>query len=235
MNRHFIRRSSLTVLLGALSFAVFALDVPRYELGLGFGLASYTIDSGYSGPSIRYDNFPITGYATESESAIEGTTGRLPYSGNPFAINTDLLIRWPIGSSFAIAYSNRASFAFEEAIHRGDYTHELSPVLTVFGLTGVELEWYPTKTATGPWLSALAGITALDQPFCDGYFTQIGVGGGTTLGWRLARHRALALNVLYEATFIPSWTKDTISDLGGDLWGDASGFEVSAVYRFGIK
>jgi hypothetical protein len=236
MNPRFLRCSALAFLLVALATAASALDVPRFELGIGFGAPIYTIDTSYSGPSIRYGNFPINTYEAEVASTSDDSlTGRYPFSGKPFAINTDFLVRWPLGSSFAIAYSNRVAFAFEDAIHRGDYTHELSPVLTLFGLTGVELEWYPTKAATGPWLSGLLGLTALNQPFCDGYFTQIGFGAGTTLGWRFARHKAVAINVLYESTSIPSWTIDKIEDLGGHISGEASGIDVSAVYRIGIK
>jgi hypothetical protein len=158
-----------------------------------------------------------------------------PASSSPVAINTVFMVRAPIGSNFAIAYSNRVAFCMDNIIHRGDFVVDYDLVLSLYGLTGVEFEYYPRGSGeAGPWFAAVAGLSVLDQPFCQGYLAQLGFGGGATAGWRFSRKLAVELNGMYLGTSIIGITKDKVADAGGSVEGSASGFTVSAALRFGF-
>jgi hypothetical protein len=227
------RRSLVAAALVALSAALvpaFGQGLPKVEFSVGGGLASYDIDGGYSGPDVYVDGVRVTPYAGQFDYEP------YPASSAPASINTAYLVRWPIGDKLAIAYSNRVAFALDDIIHRGDYVIPYDDaLLTLYGLTGLELEVYPKGSAEpGPWLAAVAGVSALIQPFVTAYFPQLGVGGGATAGWRFSRTLALEVNGMYLRTFIPGILKDKAEAAGGSLYGDSSGFTVSAALRFGF-
>lgn len=228
------RRSLVAAALAALSAALvpaFGQGLPKVEFGIGGGLASYDIDGGYAGPDVFVNGVRVTQYAGQPNYE------RYPASSAPASISTAYLVRWPLGDRLAIAYSNRVAFAFDSIIHRGDYVIPYDDaLLTVYGLTGLEFEFYPKGSAEpGPWLAAVAGVSALMQPFVAAYFPQLGVGGGATAGWRFSRTLALEVNGMYLKTFIPGLLKAKAEDAGGgSLYGESSGFTVSAALRFGL-
>jgi hypothetical protein len=219
--------------IAALSAALvpaFGQGLPKVEFGVGGGLASYDIECGYSGPDVFVDGVRVTEFAGQFDYEP------YPASSSPTSINTAYLVRWPIGGSFAIAYSNRVAFAFDDIIHRGDYVIPYDDaLLTLYGLTGLEFEFYPKGSAEpGPWLAAVGGVSALIQPFVTAYFPQLGLGGGATAGWRFSRKLAFEVNGMYLKTFIPGILKDKVESEGGSLYGDSSGFTLSAALRFGF-
>ncbi len=212
--------------------ALVAQGLPRVEFGIGGGVAPYDIDGSYSGPSnLYYDGYPVMTYdyaITHSYSNVK----RYPASSSPASINTVFMYRFPIGSNFAIDYSNRVAFCMDKIIHRGDYYADFDLVLSIYGLTGIEFEYYFKGTSEpGPWVAGIVGFSALIQPFVEGYFPQLGFGGGATAGWRFSRTLALEANAMYLGTSILGITKDKV---GGDLEGSASGFTASLALRFGF-
>jgi hypothetical protein len=226
-------RTLAALAIAALSAALvpaFGQGLPKVEFGVGGGLASYRIDGGYSGLDVLVNGITVTEYRGQFDYEP------YPASSSPTSINTVFMIRVPIGGSFAVAYSNRVAFAFDDIIHRGDYVIPYDdPLLTLYGLTGLEFEFYPKGNAEpGPWLAAVAGVSSLIQPFVTAYFPQIGFGGGATAGWRFGRNLALEVNGMYLRTFIPGLLEDKVADVGGSLYGDSSGFTVSAALRFGF-
>jgi len=229
MKSNFILAAAIIVLASALAPAT-AQGLPRTEFGIGGGLASYDIDGSYSGPDILVNGVRVSPYAGQSEYSP------YPASSSPVSINTVYMLRWPIGTNFAIAYSNRVAFAFDSIIHRGDYVIPYDdPLLTLYGLTGVEFEFYPKGSGEpGPWVAAVVGASALMQPFVTAYFPQLGFGGGATAGWRFSEKLALEVNGMYLKTFIPGILKGKAEDAGGSLEGETGGFTVSAALRFGF-
>lgn len=228
--------SAAVVLSAALVPAAFGQGLPRVEFGIGGGFASYEIEGSYSGPDIYYGGFPVDTFDPNMNDGLGYEKySEYPASSAPVSIDTVFMVRAPIGSNFAIAYSNRVAFCMDNIIHRGDYVVDYDLVLSLYGLTGVELEYYPRGTAeAGPWIAAVAGLSVLDQPFCQGYFAQLGFGGGATAGWRFSRTLALELNGMYLGTSIIGITQDKVADAGGSVEGSTSGFTVSAALRFGF-
>jgi hypothetical protein len=216
--------------------AAFGQGLPKVEFGIGGGFASYGIEGSYSGPKIYYDGFPVEEFdASMNDGLGYKKYSAYPASSSPVSINTVFMIRAPIGSNFAIAYSNRVAFCMDSIIHRGDFVVDYDLVLSLYGLTGVEFEYYPKGSAeAGPWFAAVAGLSVLDQPFCQGYLAQLGFGGGATAGWRFSRTLALELNGMYLGTSIIGITQDKVADAGGSVEGSASGFTASATLRFGF-
>jgi hypothetical protein len=226
-------RTILAAALLALSaslFPAYSQGLPRAEFGIGAGAASYDIDGGYSGPDIWVSGVRVSQYAGQAEYSP------YPESSAPASINSVYILRCPIGDNFAIAYSNRVAFAFDSIIHRGDYVIPYDdPLLTLYGLTGAEFEYYPKGGGEpGPWVAAVAGISVLIQPFVSAYFPQMGIGGGATAGWRFSGKLALEVNGMYLRTFIPGFLEKKVEDAGGSLYGESSGFTVSAALRFGF-
>jgi hypothetical protein len=231
---------SLLGILVALALPAFAQDLPRFELGLGGGATSFSLDASYSGAKILYDGMTIQSY--ESAVASYGSNTKnvnypqaYPYDAAIPAIHTDFLVRWPVAKQVALAYSNRVNFAFDDRIHRADYYNSYGPILTIFGLTGIEAEYYFNPDCVGPWVSGLAGLTVLNQPFVKGYFTQIGFGAGGSIGWRFSRKSALAVDAIYHSSSIPGITQDKVTEAGGSIEGSSSGISVSLAYRIGIN
>ncbi len=225
--------ASALIVLATLAPAI-AQGLPRVEFGIGGGVASYDIDGSYSGPSnLYYDGYPVMTY--DYALAHYYDPEHYPASSSPASINTVFMYRFPIGSNFAIAYSNRVAFCMDGIIHRGDYVADYDLVLSLYGLTGVEFEYYFKGTSEpGPWIAGILGFSALMQPFVQGYFPQLGLGGGATAGWRFSRTLALEANAMYLGTSILGITKDKVEDLGGEVEGSASGFTASLALRFGF-
>jgi hypothetical protein len=227
-------RLVLVAAFASLAAVAFAGDRPIVEFGIGAGALDYSIESSFDNPSMG--TVTLGGYAVhEYDSSVQGEES-YPYSGTPISINTAFLVRLPIGRHFALAYSNRVSFAMDEVIHRADYYELCSEtVLTMAGLTGLEAEYYFLEGPSGPWVSVLCGVSVLDQPyFLGNYLFQMGWGAGGTVGWRFSKHLAAELNAYYMGESVSSIIESKVEDAGASVSGSMSGLAISAGLRFGL-
>ena len=236
-----MKRLALVLALSSLvlSFSV-AQGLPTFEFSIGPGFLSYGIDCTYTDPagmSASYGGHIMTDWDNVGSGTTWDIAAKYPAEESPFALNTLFLVRLPLSGRFAIAYSNRVAFAFDHIVHREDrYGDSDDMVLTLAGVTGAELEYYVMEPGKGLWLGAFGGLSVLNQPFVKGYFTQLGFGGGATVGWRLSRKTAFELNGFYFSTSIPQTVVDKVEALksGLSFSGEASGFSLTAGVRFGL-
>lgn len=179
---------------------------------LGAGISGYFISSDFTNPGyeITYGDETLYQYIDVNSD----THSLMPVNQILGSLILDAAIFYGLSNKLILGAGTRNYLDFDNVVHKTGYVANDTFAFTMIGIIGVYGDYFLSEDHESFYISAIAGLSYIDQPFQNPNLQQIGFGASVALGYQLSKLMAIEGNICYTNSNLSAAIKDEIESAG---------------------